>query len=1411
MMAGGTAVQPATAQEASATSQAGAVATAAETGEAPSEALAKAAAKRSGRAVEVTGLRHERREVFANADGSFTAREYTQPVRARRGNGWVPVDATLVANGDGTWSPKASTVDLDFSDGGKGPFVRMSRVGREYALTWPGGTLPKPKVEGDTARYEEVLPGVDLAVRAGVEGFSHYFVVKTAEAAGNSQLDTLELDLSTKGLTVTETSDGAVKAVDSAVGGTVFESGPAAMWDSAAAMAASAATSTKSARPALDAADGGRKAKVALDVRKGKLTLKPDLKLLRGKNTGYPVVIDPTPRTTGTTAWTSVMSGMPTEQDFKYAGDAGVGRCPSDQTPASCSGIGVRRLLFTFPLGYFKGKQILSSTFSARLTQNYAFDNHAEPIDLYRIGSANYTVTSGSNWSNTSDDWVANLMTVDRSITPTQCGSQANLHFSNGQLLTQTQAAVAGGWSTMSLGLRAKDEGAYAGWKRICGNAYLSITYNTPPLQVANATMSSDPGGKCVTDPAKAPYVDGFPMLRGQASDPDHTKSSSDPVKMQYQVFYRDAGNVERSYLAETGYKSPNPGVLYTHRVAPPAVSGVGLYSAEHNRVYQRSTPSAGPDTAVIPFDIGGIPEYGTPAKRVLVGDWNGDGIDTLGVYDPANRTFALRNDNAGPVAITIAFGNTGDEPVVGDWNGDGKDTVGLWRPGNHTFYLNNEHTNNVADIQFIYGGDGMSPLVGDWNGDGVDTIGMYAYDAVTFYIRNANSAGGNSWEIRYGNVGDSPVVGDWNGDKTDSIGVWRSSNHTFYLNNEHANNVADNVFMYGDRYGTSVTPLTGTWVPSVPANSVISWQARAFDGDAWGPWSSASGAGRCYVRRDTTTPAAPIVTADPYKTDNEWRDGVGRQGTFTFDAFDSDVIGYRYTFDDETTRTVATTTGNPVTLPWTPTWPGRHTVDVEAYDAAGKTSAVASYTFLVASGRVAQWNLGDPVGSTEAHDEMGNYAIRPGAGVTFEVPGQGGKADPVARLDGTSEAYLTTADPEAPWEDASVVDTRSSFSVSAWVKPAALDRDMAVVSQDGTTWAEFLLGYDAAAKSWSFATSDDGRRTTVTVPTGDTALNKWVHLTGVFDARATGGPQLRLYVDDGDPATPTGTATVARGAPASWNANGALQIGRMTVPGLHVAHFAGDLSAVRIYNRPVTTAEIAEFQAVRPARKAYWDFEKANADGTLPNIQSMGSSLGLFESTLYRRTSVREPVALSGAGHAVLDGVNDYAYTNAPVVGGDKSFTLSARVRLTNVNSTASQTVLSLPGQNTDRVAVRYDGATQRWKLVLTESDSAAAKVTEVTDSAALPSADGAGSHLAVVYDAAARELRLYVDGGEPVTATVENGSGWASVGGLQVGRSVKTGEYLSGAVDEVRAYAGALSPTVISMIENQMPDPNL
>ena len=133
-----------------------------------------------------------------------------------------------------------------------------------------------------------------------------------------------------------------------------------------------------------------------------------------------------------------------------------------------------------------------------------------------------------------------------------------------------------------------------------------------------------------------------------------------------------------------------------------------------------------------------------------------------MGLYDPTTSTFYLRNTNClqgpndkGYADTVFAYGpaNTDDEPVVGDWNGDGRDSVGLYDPATSTFYLRNTNClqgpndKGYADIVFNYGpaNCGMLPVAGDWDGSGKDGIGLYSQATSTFYLRETTRLQGPS------------------------------------------------------------------------------------------------------------------------------------------------------------------------------------------------------------------------------------------------------------------------------------------------------------------------------------------------------------------------------------------------------------------------------------------------------------------------------------------------------------------------------------------------------------------------------------------------------------------------------------------------------------------------------------------
>lgn len=181
--------------------------------------------------------------------------------------------------------------------------------------------------------------------------------------------------------------------------------------------------------------------------------------------------------------------------------------------------------------------------------------------------------------------------------------------------------------------------------------------------------------------------------------------------------------------------------------------------------------------------------------------------------------TWLLRTTpTSGSANFSFSYGVGGDIGVMGDWNGDGHDTVGVVRqtpgPGGSTvftWFLRNSNSSGPATVPpFVFGTVrfvavdqlGTIPVAGDWNGDGVDTPGVMLYDpsptgTIRWQLRNSNTAGPANITASYGNGRDVPVVGDWDGNGTDTLGVFRS-NRAWLLRNANSSGNAQITFDYG-------------------------------------------------------------------------------------------------------------------------------------------------------------------------------------------------------------------------------------------------------------------------------------------------------------------------------------------------------------------------------------------------------------------------------------------------------------------------------------------------------------------------------------------------------------------------------------------------------------------------------------
>lgn len=164
---------------------------------------------------------------------------------------------------------------------------------------------------------------------------------------------------------------------------------------------------------------------------------------------------------------------------------------------------------------------------------------------------------------------------------------------------------------------------------------------------------------------------------------------------------------------------------------------------------------------------------FGTTGDIPLAGDWDGDGVDSPGLYRPAEGRLIVRN---GPEPISFIYPIPADGlPVVADTDGDGKDTVSLARGGR--LYVLDGLGEGPASLE----GPDPLPIVlpagtdalvgGDFDGDGVDEIAAVHGGTVEML--------GASRRVALGYIGKAlPVAGDWDGDGVHSLGAydaWRA------------------------------------------------------------------------------------------------------------------------------------------------------------------------------------------------------------------------------------------------------------------------------------------------------------------------------------------------------------------------------------------------------------------------------------------------------------------------------------------------------------------------------------------------------------------------------------------------------------------------------------------------------------
>ncbi|MGW4649903.1 LamG-like jellyroll fold domain-containing protein [Kitasatospora sp. NPDC004289] len=381
-----------------------------------------ARAKASRQKVVIDGLTTEFSETSATPEGHLATTSHPDQQRVRRGASWVPLDATLARQADGSYAPKAAAGDVVLSGGGSGPAVTMtSPDGKKLALTAPFALpAPAPDADGDGLVYPNVVPDIDLKVTATkFGGVTTVFVVKTQAAAASPALQRLRFTTTTDGITITAAEDGALTA--SAADGKPRWIAPASkMWDSSTSTgSAKTGAAPKVLRAAPGAsADGGAAAEAAtvssadgpaesatvatmpVTADASGLTLTPSQELL-SKGTA-PYFIDPEWKrwdaNNQANAWTWVQSAYKTDASNwgSTSKNSGAGKCGTYPVGSNnCSPESVYRSFYQFNTNPLRGTVIHYARADFQQVRSANFDcNTKYPLDLYHVGA----ISSGTNW-----------------------------------------------------------------------------------------------------------------------------------------------------------------------------------------------------------------------------------------------------------------------------------------------------------------------------------------------------------------------------------------------------------------------------------------------------------------------------------------------------------------------------------------------------------------------------------------------------------------------------------------------------------------------------------------------------------------------------------------------------------------------------------------------------------------------------------------------------------------------------------------------------------------------------------------------------------------------------------------------------------------------------------------------------
>ncbi|MGW9068967.1 ricin-type beta-trefoil lectin domain protein [Streptomyces yangpuensis] len=630
-----------------------------------------------------------------------------------------------------------------------------SADGKRLALKAPF-TLPKPSLNGDSALYPSVLPGVDLELSATtLGGWRQVLIVRTAEAAANPAVKKLHFAVEADGLTVSADDAGNLKAADGQ-GRTRFSAPTPLMWDSAGTTAATSGPPAKSAqapagrsgsvRTTEDASTpssadgpgtGATVQKIATTVDAKGIQLVPDATLL-GQGTG-PWYIDPGWNPTldnANQAWAQVQEAYRYTNEYNGTQDGqdrpATGYCGYRFGNPPCTGVGRTRAYFQIGMdSRLHGAEVINATFYADVVSSSS-PSTVTPMGLYSTGY----ISNPTSWDQQPCNENSRMGGCSK-VGHVDMSGSGDIQFDVKDLV---KTAVAHKWPTITLGLAPDDEHNKYYRQRFTNTPHIVVEYDIQPTvwwpRAAPTPGFADTGSyaDCRTPGTANPWDN--PGWIGANNNVTLTTSTYSATGQQLWTgfqYWDDDNNGDTRY-ADTGWQSSHGAVTVDigpltdgHQYGWVARTTDGtLTSADTEMCFFRvdRTP---PTATVTSTDFPASGTIGAHPKHA-----GEEGAFTLTGTDPAPSTggrtsgLACARWTTDPVeAAATGWKCTDTGPGITKLT-DGKATIAIKPPrwGTNFVYLQTQDNAGNMSQPFVYSyyapsdPSGAVPVFGDLTGD---------------------------------------------------------------------------------------------------------------------------------------------------------------------------------------------------------------------------------------------------------------------------------------------------------------------------------------------------------------------------------------------------------------------------------------------------------------------------------------------------------------------------------------------------------------------------------------------------------------------------------------------------------------------------------------------------------------------